>query len=69
MPVTGFSVSRQVERRRIPKGSLWVPADQPDFEIAVQLLEPEAPDSLLRWGELLTVFERKCRWPRSTATL
>ncbi|HEX7185052.1 MAG TPA: M14 family metallopeptidase [Thermoanaerobaculia bacterium] len=50
---------RAAERREIPAGALWVPADQPDFEVAVQLLEPEAPDSLLSWGLLSTVFEQK----------
>ena len=39
--------------------SLWIPADQPDFEVAVQLFEPEAPDSLLRWGAISSLFERK----------
>ena len=57
--VRQFTVERQTERRRVGRGSLWIPADQPDFAIAVQLLEPEAPDSLLRWGALMTVFERK----------
>ena len=52
-------VARTAEKRRIPAGALWIPADQPDFEIAVQLLEPEAPDSLLSWGLLSTVFEQK----------
>lgn len=52
-------ISRQVERRRFPAGALWIPADQPDFEVAVQLLEPEAPDSLLAWGLLSSVFEQK----------
>jgi hypothetical protein len=36
-----------------------VPADQSDFEVAAQLLEPEAPDSLVRWGLLSQVLERK----------
>ncbi|HEX2254972.1 MAG TPA: M14 family metallopeptidase [Thermoanaerobaculia bacterium] len=54
----------RVERRpepaaEVPAGALWIPADQPGFEVAVQLLEPEAPDSLLAWGLLNTVFERK----------
>ncbi|HPK65160.1 MAG TPA: peptidase M14, partial [Thermoanaerobaculia bacterium] len=40
-------------------GALWVPADQPDFEVAVQLFEPDAPDSLLRWGLLSRLFEQK----------
>ncbi len=59
--VTSVTVKRQSERRRIPKGALWVPADQPDFEVAVHLLEPDAPDSLLAWGFLSSVFERKER--------
>jgi hypothetical protein len=54
-----FSVSRRLEQRSIPAGSLWIPAEQPDFEVAVQLFEPEAPDSLLRWGALSSVFELK----------
>lgn len=57
--VEEFEVSRQTESRKIPAGSLWVPADQPNFEIAVQLFEPEAPDSLVRWGAVSSVFERK----------
>jgi hypothetical protein len=57
--VENFTVSRQAERRVVPAGSLWIPAAQPDFEVAVQLFEPEAPDSMLRWGLLNSVFERK----------
>jgi hypothetical protein len=53
------AATRQAERRHVPAGALWVAADQPDFELAVQLLEPEAPDSLLSWGLLSTVFETK----------
>ena len=54
-----MKVERRRERRSLPAGSLWIPADQPDFEVAVQLLEPEAPDSLVSWGLLSSVFERK----------
>ncbi len=57
-PVT-VRVERREERRTLPAGTLWIPADQPDFEVAVQLLEPDAPDSLLSWGLLSTVFEQK----------
>jgi hypothetical protein len=52
-------VERQTEMRRLPAGTLWVPADQPDFEVAAQLLEPDAPDSLVSWGLLSRVMERK----------
>jgi hypothetical protein len=57
--VEDFEVSRQSERRSIPAGSLWIPADQPAFEVAVQLFEPEAPDSIVRWGVVSSLFERK----------
>ena len=46
-------------RVKLPAGTLWIPADQPAFAVAVALLEPESPDSLLAWGLLSTLFERK----------
>ena len=57
--VEDFEVSRAQEKRLIPAGSLWIPADQPSFEVAVQLFEPEAPDSIVRWGVVSSLFERK----------
>ncbi len=57
--IRDFELSRQRERRSIPAGSLWIPADQPSFEVAVQLFEPEAPDSIVRWGVVSSLFERK----------
>jgi len=57
--ISDFTVTRQTETRKIPTGSLWIPADQPDFQIAVQLFEPEAQDSLIRWGEISSIFEMK----------
>jgi murein tripeptide amidase MpaA len=58
---TGVSavVTRGVETRSVPAGALWIPADQPAFELAVQLLEPDAPDSLFAWGVLSSVVETK----------
>lgn len=53
------TVTRGLETRDLPTGTLWVPADQPDFDLAAQLLEAEAPDSLLEWGLLSSVFELK----------
>ena len=53
------TVTRASERRIVPAGSLWVPADQPEFAVAVQLLEPEAPDSVLSWGLVSALFEGK----------
>jgi hypothetical protein len=43
----------------LPAGSVIVPLDQPTANVAIELLEPEAPDSLLRWGYLDAIFEAK----------
>ncbi|MBQ4854171.1 peptidase M14 [Rhodanobacter sp. B2A1Ga4] len=43
----------------LPAGSAIVPLDQRAANVAIELLEPQAPDSLLRWGYLDAVFEAK----------
>ena len=48
--------SREVE---LPPGSVIVPLDQRAANVAINLLEPQAPDSLLRWGYLDAIFEMK----------
>ena len=53
------TIARGPERHDFPVGTVWVPADQPLFELAAQLLEPEAEDSLFAWGSLSSVVERK----------
>ena len=57
--VEDVKVVRARETRRFVAGTLWVPADQPDFEVAIHLLEPEASDSLVSWGLLSSVFETR----------
>lgn len=49
------------ERHRMtfPAGSAVVYLDQSAAKVAIQLLEPDAPDSLLRWGYLDSIFEEK----------
>ncbi len=53
------TVTRRRERRRVPAGTLWIGADQPGFDVAAQLLEPDAPDSLFAWGLVSQVLEHK----------
>jgi hypothetical protein len=48
--------SHEVE---LPPGSVIVPMDQRAANVAINLLEPQAPDSLLRWGYLDAIFEMK----------
>lgn len=47
------------ERLSFPAGSAVVPMDQRAARVAVHLLEPQAPDSLLAWGFFNAIFERK----------
>jgi hypothetical protein len=55
----GYGVEVRRETRKLPAGTIFVPASQPDFELAVQLLEPDSPDSLASWGMLATPLEWK----------
>jgi hypothetical protein len=52
-------LARGVERRELPAGTLEIPADQPLFELAVQLLDPGSAESIWAWGLLGTVEEGK----------
>jgi hypothetical protein len=47
------------EAQDLPAGSLFVPIAQAKARLLMGLLEPEAPDSLLRWGEFNNAYERK----------
>jgi len=47
------------ERLSFPAGSAIVPLDQRAARVAIHLLEPQAPDSLLAWGFFNAIFERK----------
>jgi len=47
------------EKLSFPAGSAVVPMDQRAAKIAVEWLEPEAPDSAMAWGYLDAIFEQK----------
>ena len=46
-------------RQDIAAGALFVPIAQPRSRLAMALLEPLAPDSMLGWGEFNNAFEQK----------
>ena len=54
-----FDVERTLETRVFPAGSAIVPMEQPAGRVILNLLEPEAPDSLVRWGFFNAVSEEK----------
>ncbi|MBD0326686.1 MAG: M14 family metallopeptidase [Pyrinomonadaceae bacterium] len=47
------------ERRTFNAGSVIVPLAQPSAQVALHLLEPDAPDSLVAWGFFNPIFEQK----------
>src|SRR6185295_17816479 len=47
------------ERRMFPAGSVIVPLAQEAAKVAINLLEPDAPDSLVHWGFFNATFEQK----------
>ena len=47
------------ETRDVGAGALFVPIAQANARLAMNLLEPQAPDSLVAWGEMNNAFEQK----------
>jgi hypothetical protein len=47
------------ETQALGAGALFVPIAQPESRLVMALLEPQAPDSLLGWGEFNNAFEQK----------
>ncbi|MFM9434434.1 hypothetical protein ACFDR9_001489 [Janthinobacterium sp. CG_23.3] len=49
----------KAQRREVGAGALFVPIAQPKARLVMALLEPQAPDSMLAWGDFNSAFERK----------
>ncbi len=47
------------DRRNVAAGALFVPIAQAKARLVVALLEPQAPDSLVAWGDFNNAFEQK----------
>jgi len=54
-----FDVEVVNESRKFPAGSLVIPVAQPSAKLTISLLEPQAPDSFVRWGFFNAIFEHK----------
>ena len=54
-----FKTEGVQERPTFPAGSIIVPLAQKLARVAINLLEPAAPDSLVRWGFFNATFEQK----------
>lgn len=54
-----FETRMAREKATVPAGSFFVPIQQPLGRLAMNLLEPAAPDSVVRWGLMNSIFEQK----------
>lgn len=57
--VVSFVTKAVRQRQTVEAGSVWVPVAQRAGKLAMQILEPEAPDSALKWGFFQPIFEQK----------
>jgi murein tripeptide amidase MpaA len=57
--ITGFTAKTVREPRTLAAGSVFVPVAQRAGRVAMHILEPEAPDSAVKWGFFHPVFEQK----------
>ena len=51
-----LALDKIVQKILIPAGSYWIPMKQSRARLILSMLEPQAPDSLARWGLLNPVF-------------
>lgn len=56
VPISGVTTEQHTQT--FPAGSIRVPTDQPNGDLAIHLLEPLSADSLLRWGFFNEVLSR-----------
>ncbi len=54
-----FKTEPVKEKRTYPAGTVVVPLAQEASRVALHLLEPDAPDSLIVWGFFHAIFEQK----------
>ena len=57
--ITAFTHHRESREMPVRAGSWLVPMDQPLANVALHILEPDAPDSALRWGDFNSIFEQR----------
>ena len=57
--ISAFTHRREAREMPVRAGSWLVPMDQPLANVALHILEPDAPDSALRSGDFNIIFEQR----------
>lgn len=58
-PIEHWKITPVEETIAYPAGSVLVPLDQRTANVAIHLLEPQGPDSLVHWGYMDGIFQQK----------
>lgn len=54
-----YTATMSREKHTVAAGAFFVSARQPLVKLIVNLLEPQAPDNVVKWGSLNSIFELK----------
>ncbi len=57
--ISSFELKPRTRTLTFPAGTMFVPMNQRMARVAFNILEPEGPDSALRWGRFDSIFEQK----------
>lgn len=57
--VTNFDTRTHTEKVNVPVGSCIVPLNQRRAKVIAHMLEPDGPDSFVKWGFFNAIFEQK----------
>ena len=59
LQIESFDMEEISEKRFYPKGSILIDMNQRRSRVIAHILEPEGPDSYLKWGFFNSIFEQK----------
>ncbi len=54
-----FKIEEKTEKVKLNKGDFQVSTNQREIVLILHLLDPESPDSFIKWGFMNSIFERK----------
>lgn len=57
--INELEINSYQKEESFPKGSIIVPMDQKRARVIAHILEPESPDSFVKWGFFNAIFEQK----------
>jgi hypothetical protein len=57
--IPSYKYDKSIAEVMVPKGSFYIPCEQRTVGVILNLFEPDASDSFIKWGFFNIIFERK----------